>query len=276
MPVKRKAAKRSAAKLPAKVRAKLSPAKRKQIAAHQAKRKAARRGNPPKIHLTRYGKSVCGRKGPGTGDAIKWNTRPALKCQACMKRLHAMAEKTAKAAIKNPKRAGKRPRRRNGIEGAAALYEKFHQAPAKKVTTKLVATHRHSALADLGRLAELFVRVDRGDTRKLIFAESGSGVVRLAASEDGGQLYFIGGDQAIDLGRLGLAATLPKDHVIVGEASGIAYETAKGFDGHKPAIYVHKFGEGGKPRPALGYDVRNKRLYLVGGAYQVKREGIVH
>jgi hypothetical protein len=214
---------KSQAKLPAKVKAKLSPAKRKQIAAHQAKRR-----------------------------------------------------RNAQKRAGSKRASSKRPRRRNGVEGAAALYEKFHQAPAEKVTTKTLATHKHAVLADLGRLAELFVKVDTGDTRKLVFAEQGAGVVRLAASEDGGQLYFIGGDQKLDLAKLGQAGNLPKDHLAIGECTAIAYETAKGFHDFKPSLYVHKFGEGGHERPALGYDVRNKRLYLVGGSYQVKREGIVH
>lgn len=181
-------------------------------------------------------------------------------CQKCRKAM-------------NSKPQSKRARKRNGEEAAAAaLTEAFHGRPVRKVRDVAELYHERLELADLGRLLELRVLVDDDYERTLQF----SGNVRLCASGDGGQLYFVAGDQALDLPKLGLAKYLPKDHVTVGPAAAIAYHTSKAFHDFEPTDYEHEFGEDGGELPVLCYDVQSQKLYLTGGSYRVRPEGIVN
>jgi hypothetical protein len=79
----------------------------------------------------------------------------------------------------------------------------------------------------------------------------------------------------VDLAVFGLDKHLPKDHVTLGPVAKIAYFTSKAFHDFTPSVYEHQFGEDSGVLPLLHYDVRNKRLYMTGGSYQVRPEGIV-
>jgi len=158
------------------------------------------------------------------------------------------------------------------LESAAQLWRQFHGSEPHGTTTTTERRVEPATLADLGRLVELTVRVRPGETALLRFGPS----VRLAATPDGGQLYVLGGDQRLDLRKLGLADTLPKDHVLVGDVLTVTYATEKRYDGSEPTDYIHRFGEDGGERPVLAYDTRSKRLYLVGGTYKVRKEGVTN
>ncbi|GIU80920.1 MAG: hypothetical protein KatS3mg005_4158 [Bryobacteraceae bacterium] len=162
-------------------------------------------------------------------------------------------------------------KRRKNSSPAAALSEKFHGRPVRKVRDYIEVSDEPTELADLGRLVELQVLAEK-HVRVLEFKDG----VRVAATPDGGQLYFVGGDQEIDLKTLALDKYLPKDHVTLGPVAKIAYYTSKAFHDFQPSVYEHRFGEDGGSLPLLHYDVRNKRLYLTGGSYQVRPEGIVN
>ena len=97
--------------------------------------------------------------------------------------------------------------------------------------------------------------------------------MRLACTPNGGQLYFVGGDQSIDLAALRIDAE-GKDHADVGEVLLVSYLTKKGFHNFEPIEYGHNFGEDGGILPTLHYDTRNKLLYLSGGSYVVTDAGI--
>jgi hypothetical protein len=160
------------------------------------------------------------------------------------------------------------------LEAAARMYAKFHGKEPGHVTTVDQLRVTPGVLADCGRLVELVFKRP-GFVREVYpFPESGAGQVRVATTGDGGQLYFVGGDQELDLRGGGF--TLPKDHLALGECVSIAYHTSKDFHNFKPSDYEHKFGEEGGRKPEGGYDVHSKRLYLVGGDYRVRREGIVN
>lgn len=180
-----------------------------------------------------------------------------------------------KAAKRRARKSNARPprktARRNPPQGAKAMFEKFHGRPSTKAVTHQVARHHHEHLAHLGKLIELVVILPDDQLVKL--EPKG---VHLASSEDGGQLYFVGGDQKLNLTRLGLGETLPKDHVVVGPVQSVAYQTEKKFDGFKPLIYEHEFGEDGGELPTLCYDVRSQLMYLAGGSYQNLKPGIVN
>jgi hypothetical protein len=170
-------------------------------------------------------------------------------------------------------------RRRHGnptqsdLDAAARMFTKFHGKEPGHVTTVDQLRVTPAVLADCGRLVELVFKRP-GFVREVYpFAESNGRQVRVATTGDGGQLYFVGGDQEIDLRGGGF--TLPKDHVWLGTCVSIAYHTSKDFHNFKPSDYGHKFGDEGGLKPEGGYDVHSKRLYLIGGDYRVKREGIV-
>jgi hypothetical protein len=175
---------------------------------------------------------------------------------------------------KNPRRpaaAGRRRSRRNpAIDDAARLSEDFHGRPANSVREVTELEHSRSTLADLGRLISVTVWVDEDNPVQLDFKG-----VRLAASPDGGQLYFVG-NQRLALEELKLDRYLPKDHITVGPVASIVYHTSKAFHNFEPVEYEHEFGEEGGEEPILGYDVLSEKFYLTGGSYQIKPEGIVN
>jgi hypothetical protein len=158
------------------------------------------------------------------------------------------------------------------LDAVARMYTQFHGRPPKEWRTVTQKRVTPDVLADLGRLIELRFRRP-GYHDKLTFPESGPRSVRVATTGNGGQLYFVGGDQEIDLRGAGFE--LPKDHVCLGKCHTIVYFTSKDFHNFEPSEYIHHFGDEGGERPHGGYDIPSKRLYLIGGDYRVKREGIV-
>jgi hypothetical protein len=155
------------------------------------------------------------------------------------------------------------------LEAAAELSEQFHGRPAEKITVVAETEAEHAAVAELGRLIELHVKTAVGKFR-LPFTGTR---VKVCATPDGRNIVFIGGDQAIDLESLGIESD--KDQLPLGECTHIVYATKKGFHNFEITDYVHEFGEESGDRPTLGYSPLNTRLYLEGGRYEVRPEGIV-
>ena len=225
---------------------------------------AKRKTKPPLGTGERFARCVAEVERRGTA------RDPKAVCAAAGRRKYG-GKKMAQLAA-----AGRRRKRRNPDDdeaAAAKLSEKFHGRKPKKVTDLVTEDVERYALAELGRLQELHVILDSGRVVKLEFTTRRP---RVAAAPDGGQLYLEGGDQKLDLGALGLANQLPKDHLEIGRAWKIVYRTSKRFHDFEPTDYVHEFGEDGGQLPTVGYDVLNQRLYLIGGSYQVKPEGIVN
>lgn len=176
-----------------------------------------------------------------------------------------------------PAAAGARPTRTKSnpageLAAAARLTEEFHGRPPRKIAEYDEPAEQRQTLADLGRLEELEIETP-ARTRALLTFRPG---VRVTASPDGKQLYFVGGDQTIDLAALDLADQIGRDHAHLGHCRRIAYHTRKGFHAFEPTSYVHRFGEDGGIEPELNYDAINGRLYLAGGSYEVRPEGIVN
>ena len=168
----------------------------------------------------------------------------------------------------------RKPQRRKNPDtasAAAAMSEQFHGRPVRKVTEITESVHEPDNLADLGRLVELQIQ----DGKYVVPLEFTRGV-RLACTPEGGQIYFVGGDQSLDLKKIGLDKYLPKDHVTIGPVRKIAYFTSKVFHDFEPSTYEHEFGEERGKLPILHYDVRNRLLYLTDGSYQVRPEGITN
>jgi hypothetical protein len=179
--------------------------------------------------------------------------------------------KRARQAKPKARRRKNPPRRRNGSgeEAAARLSEQFHGRPAHTIRDLESERLERRVLAELGRLTELRVRSNEYTALK-------PRGVRLACNPEGTQLYFEGGDQALDLAALGITGEqATKDHIDLGVCDYIAYETRKGFHDFARVDYWHQLGEVSKIRPTLHYDALNQLLYLSGGNYRVKPEGIV-
>ena len=176
---------------------------------------------------------------------------------------------------RNPKR-----RRRNAADDqgvsherkAKALYQKFHGKAPKEVLELQESAAIRGEYTALGDLVELVVKSPVGDSLRIGFEGE---KVKLASSPNGGQLYFLGGNQALDgnLARFKTDAT--KDLVDLGEAQSIVYRAAKDFTGFKSSDWEHAFGEESGERPSAFYDKLKRRIFLVGGTYRVERPGIV-
>src|SRR5579872_2340992 len=99
-------------------------------------------------------------------------------------------------------------RKRNPVAAAARLSEAFHGRPAKSQTEYVEELRDHGVLAELGRLNEIVLR---RPVRTIKF----DAATRLASSEDGNQLFIVGGDQSVDLEAFDVDAT--KEKVCLGE-----------------------------------------------------------
>jgi hypothetical protein len=186
-----------------------------------------------------------------------------------------------KAVRRDAKRLRKKTnprRRRNGeVEDAQKMFKKFHGRKSTTIEEVQVKQKDRRTMSGLGVL--MFLRTDltqewNGKGVGLQFSEQDK--VILASDPQGNQLYFLGGNQDV-------TGILPKHHVDghkdfidLGECDHIIYTTDKDFDNFEEKDYQHEFGEETGERPRLMFDRLNQQLYLIGGAYEVKREGIVN
>ena len=182
----------------------------------------------------------------------------------------------AARGLANPKMR-KRKAGKNPEDSAAALYEQFHGKPSERIDVIEESVHYHENLAALGQLVELKIKTPTRIKATLAFAEEGPDVATLASSEDGRQLFVLGGNQELDLRAIEMdGPEWVRDLMDVGELIEVTYHTAKGFHKFEPINYFPKLGEETGVKPRLLYDTRNKRLLIAGGQYEVKPEGIVN
>jgi len=161
-------------------------------------------------------------------------------------------------------------RKRNPLAAAEQLSEAWHGRKPQKVTVLDEELHVHSKLVDLGGMECLEI-CDENE-RYVIPIKFGHDV-RLCSSEDGKQLYLMGGNQEVDVKPFGVE--MDKDSVVLGRAHAITYYTAKmhlGREDKKPGPYRHVFGEEGGVGPMVTYDCLNSLISLHGGTYEIKRD----
>ena len=242
--------------------AKLTGAKKKAFLDRMAKgrKKAARGSNPKK----KAAKKTAKRK-PQKKSAKKSSSRKATK-KTTRKATARNQARSRKGQRKNPKRR----RRNSDIDDAVSMYEKFHQQAPARIIEYEESVKYSGSFAELGKLKKLRVYLDK---RNPNFEFTGFGDCQVISTPDGQNIYFNGGDQSIDLAALDISSS--KDIVELGPCRYIEYHTTKGFHDFAPVDYWHLFGEDDGIYPRLGYDRLNRRLFLIGGNYQVKREGIV-
>lgn len=173
----------------------------------------------------------------------------------------------------------KRKGRKNPDDASAELYEEFHGKPSEQLTEYVYEEHEHDSLAQLGELISVTVLTTTGYEAK-IDAPSIDGpvndVVQLCSSEDRRQLYFVGGNQAIDVDALGFGDSDIKDLMVIGVLTQVEYCTKKKFHKFKPVDYYHELGEETGQQPILLYDPISQLMKVAGGAYEVKDVGIVN
>jgi len=189
------------------------------------------------------------------------------------KRAKQTHRKVAQFTRKNGATRNGRRRRRNPDAGeqAAAMYETFHQRPPAHIVEYEQAMNYPEAFAECGNLIELRFFLDEANPDFPLTQFNGTKVL---CTVDGENLYFCKGDQRVDFEALDIAAD--KDMIELGPCTYICYFTTKGFHDFAPTKYFHEFGEENDMLPTLCYDRLNKRLFLMGGDYRVKRQGIVN
>jgi hypothetical protein len=212
---------------------------------------------------------------------------------------HAITKSSAsKAALARLKEAETKiaPTQKFGLgkkhnpEGDAAnLYEEFHGRPSREVVEVAYEEHEHETLTGLGDLCQLKIITpfkkdcvinvcptkspkDLPDPSQLPREDR----IILSCSEDGKQLYFIGGDQSVDVEALGFGEGDMKDSMLLGVLYEVTYQAEKGFDKFQLTNYYHKLGEDTGVEPVLTYDPVSCLLKVSGGQYKVEAPGIIN
>lgn len=170
---------------------------------------------------------------------------------------------------------GANPQSGGQLEQATQMCEDFRGSPCDYVDHIEEPSPRAMTLAQLGKLQQLEVKRPTGwKWGELDFSQKD---VIVTANPTGTQIYFIGGDQRISRGQLTyLGADNSKELIDLGETMLIAYRANKAHVNGIASDYGHNFGERTGVRPRLMYDRRGPqpRLFLVGGEYIAKIEGI--
>jgi hypothetical protein len=168
------------------------------------------------------------------------------------------------------KAGGKRKRNPDGT--SAGLFTEFHGEPPSTTTEFNEKEEYRDDLAELGTLVEIIIDTVTGLRATVQF---NGNAPRLSSSPDGKQLYFLGGDQTMDLGKLKMDGDKwLRDLMLLGEWDEVTYRTAKGFHNFKLSDYYHKLGEESGYMPVILYDTLNKRLQSAGGKSHVTARGI--
>lgn len=174
-------------------------------------------------------------------------------------------------ARKASRNYGGRGRRNPDLEAEEEMYQLFHGRPSDRTIDHEELIHIRSKFAEMGKLLELRFKLD-GERTPMPLLDFGK--CQAVCTADGTNIYFLGGNQAVDLSDLAIDSD--KDHVQLGECTYIKYFSRKGFHDFEPVDYYHEFGEEDGIRPVLAYDSLNKKLFLMGGNYRVEAAGIIN
>ena len=170
-------------------------------------------------------------------------------------------------------RKGWKPRASN--PSAAALREEFTGSPAEHYTVHDVEGMPAGEYAQLGELLSLYVKpMIGGQVREIRFQAPRP---LLVSDTSARQLYFVGGDQDVTPGLHLFVEHESDDTVELGEVRRIDYKQRKE---HVPDPDIdewkHNFGEESGVKPSLWFDRHSRQLFLTGGEYVVRREGIIN
>lgn len=205
---------------------------------------------------------------------VKRRSQPARGKSRVTARNAAGASRKHRALARSSRKAGRvyGGRKRNpDLDAEEEMYRIFHgRAPERTIDHEELIQIR-SKFAELGKLLELRFRLD-GERTPMPLIDFGS--CQAVCTADGKNIYFLGGNQTVDLAQLAIDSD--KDYVELGECTYIKYFTRKGFHDFEPIDYYHEFGEEDGVRPVLAYDQLNRKLFLLGGNYRVEAPGIIN
>lgn len=157
---------------------------------------------------------------------------------------------------------------------AAAIREDFTGSPVERERVRHEPHMPAGDYAQLGKLLSLYVKPRRGGQ---VLEIRPKGVI-VVSDESARQIWFVGGDQDVtealeQFGPLARGAGLYE----LGEARRIDYEQRKEHvKDPDQDQWRHEFGEETGVRPTALFDANHRRLLLEGGAYEIRREGIVN
>jgi hypothetical protein len=157
---------------------------------------------------------------------------------------------------------------------AEAIREDFTGMPVDRERVRHEPHMPAGDYAQLGKLLILYVKPLKGSQVLEIRAKN----VLVVSDESARQLWFVGGDQDVTdaLGQFG-AEQRTDGLYELGEARRIDYEQRKEHvKDPEQDHWRHEFGEETGERPTVLFDAKHKRLLLEGGAYEIRREGIVN
>jgi len=198
---------------------------------------------------------------------------------------------------------GKVSKRRNPEAAAAIAYEQFTGFEPSRVTEIESTEHVHKWLAGNGQLIALclidvkgkpFTVLSNGwsydgpqtdiSAKKPSKTANGwqfdpstnlDAITWLNRSEDGKQLYILGGDQTLDLPGMGFSKTDVRDKMLIGTITRVWYRMRKTFEakGKEEVDFYHDFGKEGSEGicPVLEYKPRDPSLHFVGGRYTIAK-----
>ena len=176
---------------------------------------------------------------------------------------------------RRPKSRQKKAIRRQNPD-AAGIREDFTGMPVEWEETTTEPHMPAGDYAKLGELLVLYVKPRAGSQVQQIDFKEPRPI--LVSDESARQLYFVGGDQDLS-GSLSVFRALDRGDGLfeLGEARRIDYKQRK--EHVKEPEYDewrHQLGEETDERPTVLFDSRHKRILFEGGAYEVRREGIVN
>jgi hypothetical protein len=174
--------------------------------------------------------------------------------------------------IRTPRQNPVHIRRQN--PDAAGIREDFTGMPVEHEHVREEPHMPAGNYAQLGNLLSLYVKPRKGSQ----VLEIKPSRVIVVSDESARQIWFVGGDQDVSealeqFGALNRGTGIYE----LGEARRIDYEQRKEHVPHPDQDHWrHNFGEETDERPTVLFDLPHKRLLLEGGAYQIRREGIVN
>jgi hypothetical protein len=237
----------------------------------KGRRKATRNGSKKPARSAKKSRRPSPKPKRAAVARKKKNTQLAGRAKAEFLKRMAKGRKAAARAISPKKKKARRRNSEGGIDAAVRKFEEFHGKPPGKIIDYDEQTRYRANFAQMGKLKELRFDLDALNRDFPLKDFAGAQAV---CTPDGSNIYFIAGNQRIDLGRLNISSD--KDTVELGSCTYIKYHTVKGFHDFEPTDYWHRFGEVDGIKPVLVYDQLNKSLCLLGGNYRVRPEGIVN
>jgi hypothetical protein len=174
---------------------------------------------------------------------------------------------------RRPKSRQKKAIRRQNPD-AAGIREDFTGMPVEHEHVRQEPHMPAGNYAQLGKLLSLYVKPRAGGQ---VLEIKATGVI-VVSDESARQIWFVGGDQDVTAALAQFGAQQRIDGLYeLGEARRIDYAQRKE---HVPDPeqdhWRHNFGEETNEHPTVLFDRTHKRLLLEGGAYEIRREGIVN